>query len=383
MSQPYCNILAPVSRTEFHADYREQIPLHIERSASDYFRELLSLEDIEALLSTGSQYFPDVQLVNSAVDIPVSDYTDSDRRIVTPGLWGHYRSGATIVISGAQRRFTRLADLCRTVSQEFCMRSQANAYLSPGSNQGFKPHYDTHDVFVLQVSGSKLFRFYHSDVALPFSEETFPADYVVKDTVQETILLTAGDTLYIPRGIVHDAVAQTEDPSLHITLGVFPLVVRDVLQEMVQAAAERNVELRRAIDLQSPVTDDTLQLIKQQLNSAVDQSLFEAARSRLFDEVAIAMTPSGHGQLTAVAEDARFAIESTAIISAERNDSLLKLRVAGQVLEFPEPFATAVQQLIDHETIAADELVGLNKDQRTALLDQLRNVNCIRVVLDS
>ena len=32
---------------------------------------------------------------------------------------------------------------------------QINAYITPPENQGFAAHYDTHDVFVLQVSGSK------------------------------------------------------------------------------------------------------------------------------------------------------------------------------------------------------------------------------------
>ena len=32
---------------------------------------------------------------------------------------------------------------------------QINAYITPPENQGFAAHYDTHDVFVLQVAGSK------------------------------------------------------------------------------------------------------------------------------------------------------------------------------------------------------------------------------------
>ena len=30
-----------------------------------------------------------------------------------------------------------------------------NAYITPESARGFEPHYDVHDVFVLQVSGEK------------------------------------------------------------------------------------------------------------------------------------------------------------------------------------------------------------------------------------
>jgi ribosomal protein L16 Arg81 hydroxylase len=383
MDQEYMNVLAPVSHADFLSHYYEQSPLHIEREASDYFQSLLSITDIEALLSTGNQSFPGVQLVNAALDVPVSDYTDTDRNIIVHRLWGHYRAGATLVVSGAERRFSRLSDLCRAVSHDFSMRSQTNVYLSPGSHQGFRPHYDTHDVFVLQVAGSKLFRFYQSDVSLPFSEDTFPSDYEVDKTLQESILLTAGDTLYIPRGVVHDAVAQTDDPSLHITLGVFPVVVRDVLQEMVQVAAENHVDFRRAVDLQSPLSVETLQSLKQQLNAVFDQPLYQRACSRLFDEVAVAMPPAAHHQLSPVAKCSTVTINRAAILSAERNNTHLKLRVAGQVLEFNEPVATAVQQLIDRGTVHVNDLHGLDQEQCLALLDQLRNAGCILPELDS
>ncbi len=391
MTDYYRHLLSPVADEEFLASYREQAPLHIERSDSEHFQRLLSSDDIEMLLSAGSQFYPDVQLVNAAADIPMGEYTDSDRRIVTPGLWAHYRRGATVVISGAERQFYQLSDLCRSVSTELCMRSQANLYLSPGSHQGFGPHYDTHDVFVLQVSGSKEFRFYRSDIELPFCEETFPSDYIVDSEVQETVLLTAGDTLYIPRGFIHDAVAQSDEPSLHITLGVFPIVLRDLVQEMVQAIAENDVDFRRAIDLREPVTDALLHKVRDSLSTAVNTSLYETARSRLADDVVIGMTPSSRGQLSALlapdVEDTsttiRLTIDNDVLIGAESIGSALKLRAAGQVIEFAQPYAAAVQMLLDQGEIMLNDLVGLDQEQRQALLSQLQNVNCVRIELDS
>jgi ribosomal protein L16 Arg81 hydroxylase len=34
--------------------------------------------------------------------------------------------------------------------------AQTNIYLSPPNAQGFGTHFDSHDVFVLQVAGSKI-----------------------------------------------------------------------------------------------------------------------------------------------------------------------------------------------------------------------------------
>jgi NAD(P)-dependent dehydrogenase (short-subunit alcohol dehydrogenase family) len=36
--------------------------------------------------------------------------------------------------------------------------TQVNAYITPPSSRGFSPHYDVHDVFVLQVAGEKHWR---------------------------------------------------------------------------------------------------------------------------------------------------------------------------------------------------------------------------------
>ena len=69
MNRDYENILHPLTLEQFYSQHWEQSPLHIERSNHEYFSELLSVADIEALLSAGNQFFPDVQLVNANVDI--------------------------------------------------------------------------------------------------------------------------------------------------------------------------------------------------------------------------------------------------------------------------------------------------------------------------
>ena len=128
---------------------------------------------------------------------------------------------------------------------------------------------------------------------------------------------------------------------------------------------------------------ETLQSLKQQLNAVFDQPLYQRACSRLFDEVAVAMPPAAHHQLSPVAKCSTVTINRAAILSAERNNTHLKLRVAGQVLEFNEPVATAVQQLIDRGTVHVNDLHGLDQEQCLALLDQLRNAGCILPELDS
>ena len=392
MNRDYENILHPLTLEQFYSQHWEQSPLHIERSNHEYFSELLSVADIEALLSAGNQFFPDVQLVNANADIAVADYTGDNQKIVTSGLWRHYQAGATLILSGAARRFPKISSLCRRISSELQMRSHANVYLSPGSQQGFNAHYDTHDVFVLQVSGRKTFHFYHSDIELPFVDAQFNPEHLAADnvqkTVQETVNLNPGDSLYIPRGVVHDAVAQGDEASLHITLGVYPVVARDILQEMIQVAAEGDVSLRRSVAVGETASSDRLDALQQMLATIVSPANYESARARLFDDLALDMVPSAegllsrggtadtHGALSRFSQGS-FKIDEKSILSAERQGEVLKLRVAGQILEFPEPFSSAVERLMDKRTVSADSLTDLDDDQRLALYEQLRSAGCI------
>ncbi|MEM7256055.1 MAG: cupin domain-containing protein [Pseudomonadota bacterium] len=240
---PY--ILAPVTRDEFFARYWEQQPLHVERSDSRYFSHLVSVADIDQLLSTGKRSLADIQIADANRDVRVADYSDDNQRIDAAAVRRHYLEGSTIVLNGGQLKIASLAQLCRSVTQQFVMCSQANVYLSPASQQGFNPHFDTHDVFILQVSGRKAFRFYSSEIELPYTDDRFDPANCIEPQLQHEVTLNAGDTLYIPRGVVHDAVACGQQPSLHITLGVFAIMLRDLLQQIVQIAGENDVSLRR------------------------------------------------------------------------------------------------------------------------------------------
>ena len=46
-----------------------------------------------------------------------------------------------------------------------------NVYLTPPSSQGFTAHYDAHDVFILQIAGSKHWRLYDAPLRLPMESQ--------------------------------------------------------------------------------------------------------------------------------------------------------------------------------------------------------------------
>lgn len=77
--------------------------------------------------------------------------------------------------------------------------------MTPKGTQGFAPHYDDIEAFVLQLEGRKRWRVYKplsKEETLPrFSSQNFAQDVLPQPILD--ITLEPGDLLYFPRGFIH------------------------------------------------------------------------------------------------------------------------------------------------------------------------------------
>jgi ribosomal protein L16 Arg81 hydroxylase len=122
-----------------------------------------------------------------------------------------------------------------------------NAYLIPPGQKGLATHYDTHDVFVLQIAGTKHWRLFEETVHLPLEGQRMrPRTEPQTDPTEFDLL--AGDPLYLPRGFAHDAVA-VDSMSLHLTVGVRPIIWAFVILTAVEAAIEQEPRFRESLPL--------------------------------------------------------------------------------------------------------------------------------------
>jgi hypothetical protein len=163
-----------------------------------------------------------------------------------PGrIFDEFRAGATIVFQGLQRTHPALTRFCRTLELELSHAVQANAYVTPAGARGLGVHYDTHDVFVLQVAGTKAWSIYEPVLADPLVTQPWTGSPDGAGEPFLTVELAAGDCLYVPRGFLHSATAQHE-LSAHLTIGVVTTTWYDVVREVVAGTADEP-ELRRAL----------------------------------------------------------------------------------------------------------------------------------------
>ncbi|MGZ4334258.1 MAG: cupin domain-containing protein, partial [Gaiellaceae bacterium] len=243
----------PIDAAEFLADYWEQRPLAVPRFEEGRFDDLLTVSDVERLVSSGGLRTPGLRLVKEGGTIAESSYTtdiawrpkpflgvaDPDR-VATA-----FADGATIVLQALHHTWPPLARFCRSLEQELGSGVQANSYYTPRRSQGFAVHHDTHDVFVLQVAGEKHWRVYEPLLELPLKAQRWSSSLGEPGPAVLKLTLRAGDTLYLPRGWLHDALTSETD-SLHITVGVNVHTWVDAFRAAL-AECEHDVEFRRSV----------------------------------------------------------------------------------------------------------------------------------------
>jgi hypothetical protein len=181
---------------------------------------LLSLDDVDQLLTSVALRTPALRVVKDGLVLPSSRFTRSATMAGSPltGLvdarkvLALFDDGATVVLQGLHRYWPPLTRLVRELELALGHPCQANAYLTPPGSQGFSRHSDSHDVFVFQTHGRKQWE-------------------VVEGSQEREVLLEPGLSMYLPTGTPHSARSQ-EQTSLHVTLGINRLTFRDVLRKV-------------------------------------------------------------------------------------------------------------------------------------------------------
>ena len=166
-------LIAPVDVDEFARRHWEREPLIVQRKAPSYYDELMTLGDVDAVLATSNVRSPNVQVVRAGRDLSGDDGRLRAPNVAEGGLedlYQQYRDGATIVLVYLHERWPPLQALCRSLASQTSAAIQVNAYLTPPNAQGLDVHYDRHDVFVLQIAGSKCWRVFGAPTRLPLPD---------------------------------------------------------------------------------------------------------------------------------------------------------------------------------------------------------------------
>jgi ribosomal protein L16 Arg81 hydroxylase len=215
-------LLEPLSVDNFLDEIWGTEHLHVTRDRADYFNDLVAQSStLDGLLEYFRHEPSGIRLVRGPDKKGPDNYRLSDGSLDVAAVGKDFADGFTIVIDGIEQYVRTIGTLARSIEVELNFPTQVNAYITPSQSSGLVPHYDDHDVLVLQIQGSKSWHLYvgadrpareiQRDTEKAIAFESLPAS--------TDLLLNAGDVLYVPRGRVHAAETHAE-ASIHLTVGI-------------------------------------------------------------------------------------------------------------------------------------------------------------------
>lgn len=354
--------------------------IHVHQADAEALVGMLSLADVDQLLTTSGLRTPALRVVKDASICPASSFTRSATIAGSPlsGLvdarkaLAMYDEGATLVLQGLHRYWPPLTTLTRQLELTLGHPCQANAYLTPPGSQGFARHSDTHDVFVFQTHGHKQWE-------------------VVEDGQVREVVLEPGLSMYLPTGTPHSARSQ-DRASLHVTIGINRLTWRDLLQrqaERLLAGEEYDAPLPAGF-LTEPgrlATELADRLARHgELLAALDPA---AVAADVADDFLTGRAPALGGglldraQLPALDDDTVLDHRPTAacvLRAGSRDDARLRVLLGDRELRMPAELADAMAFVRDHPRFTVGELsTWLDAESRLVLSRRLVREGLLRI----
>jgi hypothetical protein len=355
-----------------------------ELAGPDGFTDLLSPDAVDELLSSHGLRTPFLRVADQGKVLPTNRFTGSGGagaeitdQVIDDKVLRLYADGATLVLQGLHRIWPPLIDFARALGTELRQPLQINAYLTPAGNQGFATHYDTHDVFVLQIDGTKRWRVHEPVLAQPLERQAWGgrADEVgatAQGPAALDVVLAPGDVLYLPRGWLHSAEAQ-DGRSLHVTIGVRALTRYALVEELLAMAVE-DQRLRATLPFGMDVTDpeqidpeltETVEALRDWLLTAEPSAVAERLRERTWQST----RPAPIKPLAQVEFAGRLTVDDRIAVRDGLNWRLtgdgseqVVLHLVGRTLRLPAYCALAVNAALDGHPQRVGDLPGLADD---------------------
>jgi ribosomal protein L16 Arg81 hydroxylase len=218
----FADITAPLEPAQFLSDHWAQKAVLLRATERD-FDSFCGWDAVNAILNAGDCTFPQIKVSRSDDAVSPDLFTTNvgGQRIVNErAVVNLFREGASFGITGADSHWPPLRSIVDCFHDALLESVHANIYCSPPNTQGFQCHYDLHEVFVLQVEGTKHWRVFRPFVDAPIeSWRREEGQEALQTDAYVDVVLQKGDVLYVPRGHWHYAVAQ-DSVSLHVTVGI-------------------------------------------------------------------------------------------------------------------------------------------------------------------
>lgn len=368
----FASLISPYTVEDFFANYYEKTYLYLKRDRPDYYKGILNTDDIDLFFQNKSLLASSLRVCKEGNEVPAykwnrgkSNLADNDK------LFKFFNDGNTIIINTGNNSITKLTNYCQDLERELQFHLQFNIYITPVSAKGFANHYDDHDVIILQTTGTKIWRLYSIPFELPCSKQSHHQFMKDKYELGEPTFeqeLEPGDLLYIPRGLVHDAIT-TDSASVHITLGLHPTYRFDLLQEMVSLAQDE-LEFRKAVPSRMFESDRTgfASDFKQLCHSFIDNLDIDSLLETKFENFLTSRVSEDKNRFLDSIQAHKLNLNyilsrrENVIYKIERDKEKIYIKFYNKKLEFPLFTELSLQTFWQEKSFCIKDIGGLISD---------------------
>lgn len=291
----------------------------------------------------------------------------------------HYANGYTIILNTAQLRWKPISKICSELSNDVFGRVGANIYLTPPNSQGFKAHYDSHDVCILQTEGTKKWKVNNvPQLPLPSHHDSLRNEFYKIDPEKDTkdaieVELKAGQRLYLPRGTIHSGMNSGDSASVHITFAMFPITWTDFFVSTIIDGSIGSAELSKTVPfelLQDLQSDKSKIAVKTKFKEVFDGANFDSLW-RLMYARNNALLPGGGVQsihnIDSICIESTLKIREAAEIFVDTSNSNTWLSVTGKKIKVAETTIDYFYYIMEHPTFKLSELPNNLSTESTIL----------------
>jgi lysine-specific demethylase/histidyl-hydroxylase NO66 len=286
-----------------------------------------------------------------------------------------YREGDTVVLQGLHHTDRQLARVANNLALALDHPVQVNAYFSPEGARGLDLHFDFHDVFVVQLGGSKRWRIWQP---LPRTVNPVKGRHTIaKPRLEELgeplldLTLAPGDCVYLPRGYPH-AAETVDEASEHLTIGLVAVTWQRVVSKAIDAEVAAG-RLSTALPPRMLEPGATAPSARSQLTGVADHLAPEIVRHWMAREIwrrqpATRLRPRCVPQLGS--EPLSFTPGPLVWLTTIGRRAVLGL--GDRVLDMPDEGLDFLAALLDAESpVAPCAMKGLDEASRAVVLRRL------------
>jgi hypothetical protein len=256
------SLVAPAKVEDLFAAVNARKMLFVRTGDSKRFSRLLPWSTVNTLLQSNPFGPGQLSVLQGSSTLVADMYRDRDdlSKLRLDSLQLLADQGLSLVINRVDDLVPAIGAFTAMLERHLRCTVAANGYLTFCRGGAFRPHWDSHDVLVLQLHGRKSWRVYQPKETDPVRDHAYERGAVLGPVLWQDAL-EPGDLLYLPRGHVHVAEVKNNEASAHLSLNLSWRRGADIL-----AWLSESPDLDEALRMDIRAIQDIEQLQKHELS---------------------------------------------------------------------------------------------------------------------